>query len=61
MLLHTLILAAFTGNLLELVCDCESLQTTEKFYGGPDCSIEQDMQYIMGSREAQQNQLGIRV
>ncbi|XP_026193136.1 uncharacterized protein LOC113147287 [Cyclospora cayetanensis] len=41
-----------SGTLLELVCDCEALQTTEKFYAGPDCSIEQNMNYIMGSLDS---------
>ncbi|KAL8444325.1 hypothetical protein Emag_005586 [Eimeria magna] len=38
------------GTLLELVCDCSALQTTEKFFAGPDCSVEQSMNYVMGSR-----------
>lgn len=39
------------GVMLQLVCDCESLQTTEVFYGGPDCSVKGKMNYLTGSRE----------
>ncbi|PFH34371.1 hypothetical protein BESB_075230 [Besnoitia besnoiti] len=38
-----------SGKLLQIVCDCAALQTTEYLYAGPACSIKQKLAYVAGS------------
>ncbi|CBZ55325.1 hypothetical protein NCLIV_057480 [Neospora caninum Liverpool] len=38
-----------TWKLLQIICNCAELQTTEYLYAGPSCSIKQKLAFVAGS------------
>ncbi|KEP65945.1 UNVERIFIED_CONTAM: hypothetical protein HHA_314415 [Hammondia hammondi] len=38
-----------SGQLLQIICNCAELQTTEYLYAGPSCSIKQKLAFVAGS------------